>query len=178
MVHDLHDLSKRNPFSSWGKGYGRGTVKVSRNSQGGKDPSRRDFDDSPTYMHVVMLISRSSIGEGGAGSNFAKRRGRVQCERSLLSTSIFSSRFRVFEGRVAFFFARITTSRVLRDNNNNRDRYAGWKRCNSSGKFVGNDGKDSSCESRHLDSIRETDLLFEQCSCVSSAGNLNCLQDF
>lgn len=101
MVHDLHDLSKRNPFSSWGKGYGRGIVKVSRNSQGGKDPSRRDFDDSPTYMHVVMLISRSSIGEGGAGSNFAKRRGR-----GLLSTSIFSSRFRVFEGRVAFFFCK------------------------------------------------------------------------
>lgn len=67
----------------------------------------------------------------------------------LSNVSIFSSRFESSKGGwlFFFFFARITTSRVLPDNNN-RDRYAGSKRCNSSGKLVGNDGKESSCEFR------------------------------
>lgn len=38
----------------------------------GERISRRDFDDSPTYMHVVMLIPRSSIGGGGSRVEFCK----------------------------------------------------------------------------------------------------------
>lgn len=70
---------------------GGGVVKVSRNSQGRKDLSRRDFDDSPTYMHVVMLIPRSSTGkEGEAGSNFAKRPGTMRKEsRTRLNLDLF-----------------------------------------------------------------------------------------
>lgn len=118
----------------------------------GERISRRDFDDSPTYMHVVMLIPRSSIGGGGSRVEFCKgARHNARGVRLLLSPTSRSFlrglNLRGEGGFFFFFFARITTSRVLPDNNN-RDRYAGSKRCNSSGKLVGNDGKESSCESR------------------------------